>query len=219
METSRERSNSPRGRASDGAPPLPPSILRNKTAGPINKKPGRIVGLITGAKRAIEEDLRRPLLLPSPPGGSKAGWSSCIKPADQVELSERATDREGVDGIDGDAAESVEEPPENAEGQEIPGTAVSKETPGGIAESYNEATEKAKVADVVAAPEEVDGNLDEQTGDELPDDQLPLAPPAERCSAAASCPSPIPATRTLSAPLTPSRRKRGTCHDAPEGRR
>ncbi|EJK72715.1 hypothetical protein THAOC_05723 [Thalassiosira oceanica] len=117
-------SNSPQvRRTSDDAPPLPASILRKKSAGPRKKKsPGRIVQLIVGAKRAISEDLRRPLLRrPPQTERSKAGWS-CIKPEDRIAPSKRAdsrTDREGDD------AERDEWPQENV-AAEIPGTAVRK---------------------------------------------------------------------------------------------
>ena len=176
-ETSRQRSKSPRGRASDGAdgaPPRPKSILRNKTAGPRNKSPGRLVGMIVGAKRAIEEDLRRPMLLPSPPGGSKAGWLSRIKPADQVELSERATDREGVDGIDGDAAESVEEPPENAE-EMIAGTSAAptedEMTPRYISVS-EEREDLSPIQDIIRNPDDAVSPSEAGPSEELRTDEM-----------------------------------------------
>ena len=303
MGLSRRKSNrrsrqAQRGRANDGAPPLPPSILRNKTAGPIVKKPGRLVGLIKGAKRAIGKDLRRPLRSPSSPpsGRSKAGKSKTryvhvdgeaaksvegtletaeetpgtavrqsvafleaiaetsdaptdddddlsryilsktssaptdddelsryilsvsedsddlspiqgdigaglsqkhIKPADPIAPSERAdsrTDREGVDGVGSDyvkladrigiaMSESCDSLTEAAKETHLDRYAQLAAT-----DSYTEATdetrfadeetEETQVVDFFAVFEEVGGTLDEPTDDKLPDDPVPVAPPA-----------------------------------------
>ena len=127
-------SNRPRKGASEGAPSPPTSILRNKTPGPRKKSPHRLALMVAGAKRAISEDLQRPVL-PPPPKASKAGRSRVDRtpaaPADD-DLTPRYisvdhSHSEDLSQIQDDMRDSDDAPPPEAESSQELRTDVSSE--------------------------------------------------------------------------------------------